>query len=76
MIKLDTSTFESRLKLARFAKGWTRKDLAAQTGVSVSAISWYETGRTNPTAPVLAKIARALEVTTDYLILGVEVNKN
>ncbi len=75
-MKIDTSTFESRLKLARFTKGWTGKDLAEKAGVSAAAVSKYEKGISQPTAPVLAKIARALEVTTDYLILGVEVKKN
>ncbi|WP_052212472.1 helix-turn-helix domain-containing protein [Anaerovibrio lipolyticus] len=75
MIKLDTSTFENRLKLARFAKGWNCKELALYTGISAAIISRYERGTSQPTAPVLAKLARALGVSTDYLILGVEVDK-
>ncbi len=55
-----------RLRLARFRGGLTVKDLADRVGVTHSAVSQYETGRTRPTAATLAKLAMATGVTTDF----------
>ncbi len=55
----------SRYRTARGA-------LAADIGVSPSAVSQYLSGSALPRIDVLARLARALNVSTDYLIFGTE----
>jgi transcriptional regulator with XRE-family HTH domain len=60
-----------RLRHARLRRGSTREELAVQAGVSWSAIAQIESGRRRNVRPdTLAALARALEVTTDYLVDG------
>lgn len=55
-----------RMRLARFRAGLTIKDLAEKVGVTHSAVSQYETGRTRPTYTTLAKLAMATGVTPSF----------
>lgn len=55
-----------RLRLARFRRGMSIKDLADRVGVTHSAVSQYETGRSRPTSASLAKLAMATGVTPDF----------
>lgn len=55
-----------RMRLARFRAGLTVKDLAENVGVTHSAVSQYETGRTRPTYVTLAKLAMATGVTPSF----------
>jgi Zn-dependent peptidase ImmA (M78 family)/transcriptional regulator with XRE-family HTH domain len=55
-----------RLRLARFRGALTVKDLADRVGVTHSAVSQYETGRTRPTTATLAKLAIATGTTPDF----------
>lgn len=48
------------IKLARIERGLTQEQLAEMVGVSVMAISNYETGKRVPTAEVLSKIKAVL----------------
>lgn len=60
-----------RLRHARLRRGSTREELAVQARVSWSAIAQIESGRRRNVRPdTLAALARALEVTTDYLVEG------
>lgn len=47
------------LKGMRLGKGWTLKQLAGETGLSISYLSDIERGRTLPTIGTLAKILTA-----------------
>jgi len=49
-----------------------RKDFAALVHVSESALSQYVRGKATPSLHVLVAIARALDVSLDYLVFGVE----
>ena len=51
-----------RLRALRGAQGWSLEALAERSGVSRSAISLIENGRSSPTATVLDKLATALGV--------------
>lgn len=52
----------------------TQTQLAQVSGCTQRAISYYETEATYPPAPVVAQLARALNVTTDEL-LGLDARK-
>lgn len=49
-----------------------RRDFARLVNVSESALSQYVRGKATPSLPVLVSIARALDVSLDYLVLRVE----
>jgi transcriptional regulator with XRE-family HTH domain len=63
-------TFSERLKRARLAKGFSKSDLAREIGVHYSQIGRYEEKGAQPSVDVLAKLANALEVSSDYLMNG------
>ena len=63
--------FSRKLRERRLAKGLTQFELAIRSGVPDRYISRYELGRSLPKTDYLRKLAKALEVTTDYL-LGLE----
>jgi len=49
-----------RLRLARFKRDMTLKDVAARSGMSATHISEIERGKTSPTIGALQKISKAL----------------
>jgi transcriptional regulator with XRE-family HTH domain len=64
-----------KLKSMREARGFTQRDLAHVSGVSISAISRAETGSQITKSDALLKLADALQVSTDSL-LGREAPTN
>lgn len=60
--------FGSRLDHIMSAKSITNRDLAIQLALSASTISGYRSGRRSPNVDELARIAAALQVSSDYLI--------
>ena len=63
--------FGKLLRELRRQKNLTQKQLADLVGVQNSVISFYELGDRMPSPEVIAKLACALHVSTDYL-MGVE----
>jgi len=66
---MDTALAQRIIK-ARSARGWSQADLAEISGIAPAQISRYEQGRNAPRPPVLAKLAKALEVDFDWLATG------
>lgn len=60
----------SRIKGIRKERGITQEQLAEYADVSVDFIGLVETGRSSLKVPTLAKIAKALNISADYLIYG------
>ena len=56
-----------RLKESRLKKQWSQKELAEKSEVSFEQISRYESGKRIPHKYVLAKLAKVLNVSVDYL---------
>lgn len=63
--------FKEIFKRLRAERKIGQKDLAEKLGVSKGVISFWETGRNEPTAIMLIKISRFFNVSVDYL-LGLE----
>lgn len=57
-----------RLYKLRQQKGFSQEDLADQVGASQTMIGRYESGKVDPTADVVTRLAQFFEVTTDYLL--------
>jgi len=60
--------FRERLKQIRDMRELTQSDLGAMVGLDLNTISRYETGKTEPSADIIALLARALDVSADYLL--------
>lgn len=58
----------SRVRSAREAKGWNQTELAFYAEMSVAEISRFENGAREPRATGLVRLARALGVSSDYLL--------
>jgi transcriptional regulator with XRE-family HTH domain len=73
------SVLKNRLKIARKNRGFTQDDLAKKVNTQKTTISNYETGYSTPSNEMLIDLAKALGVSTDYL-LGIsdvpELNRN
>ena len=65
------SIFSERLTILMKSKGFTQKEFATKANITESAMSYYVKGLRTPSGEVLARIAKALDTTTDYL-LGLE----
>ncbi len=63
--------FAERLKELRLEKGLTQKQLAQNTGLSKSAIDFWEREQRVPNANAVVVLAKFFGVTSDYL-LGLE----
>lgn len=62
------SVFSERVSALMSKRGLTQKDLSAKAGVTESAMSYYVNGSRVPRSDVLARIAKALGTSTDYLL--------
>lgn len=67
--------FVTQLKKAMFLKGWRQIDLVRATGLTDSQISSWYNGRYRPNGEAMAKIAKALGVTVDYLLGKEEISE-
>ncbi len=59
-----------RIRAARQERGLTQGELAAQIGVSRSAVAQWETGRAGQVTGNLARIANVLGVGVEFLMHG------
>jgi transcriptional regulator with XRE-family HTH domain len=68
---MEEGAIAQRLRAARELRGWTREALAYHSHVSWAAIAQIESGRRKDVRlSSLAALAKALEVSVDYLVLG------
>ena len=63
-----TWSLGKRLKIARIERGISQRQLAQQTGLRQSHLSMIENDKHDPSATMVRTLARALGVTTDYLL--------
>ena len=61
--------FKTRLKEMRETRGLNQAELAEKAKLPPTTISHFETGSRSPSFDNLRKLADALEVSTDYLLM-------
>lgn len=61
-------TLGARIQRIRKDKGITQVELAKRLGSIQAVVSSYECGKTHPNHEMLARVAQALGVSTDYLL--------
>lgn len=59
-----------RIREAREQRGWSLEKLAGESGVTFQTAYQLEKGKREPRAFTLARIAKALGLTTDALLAG------
>lgn len=62
-------TIATNLKRIREAKKLTQRELWEAASIGKSSLTAYEAGRSDPTGDTIVKLAKALGVTTDELLL-------
>lgn len=60
--------FAKRLVELRKEKGISQAQLAKIIGSSLSIVCYWETNKSEPTAPYLVKLADCFDVSVDYLL--------
>lgn len=68
-------TLADRIQTLRKSKGISQEDLADQVGVSRQAVSKWESEQSIPDLDKLILMSDFFEVTTDYLLKGIEEKK-
>lgn len=69
---MDTKKVGEQIAVLRKAKGITQSELGERIGVSFQAVSKWERGETLPDITVLPDLAKILETTVDFILLGNE----
>ena len=64
-------TLAEKIKLLRERAGLTQADLARQMGLTRSSVNAWEMGLSVPSTQYVVELAKAFQVSTDYL-LGIE----
>ncbi len=72
MKTLDYTAIGKRVKEARSTKGYTQEKASEKCDIGVSHFGNIERGKAVMSMETLAKVSRALCVSTDYLIFGPE----
>jgi transcriptional regulator with XRE-family HTH domain len=66
----DPRSIGMRIRTAREEQGWTQDQLAAEVGVSRSAVAQWETGRAGQVTTNLTRVAAALGLGVEHLMYG------
>ncbi len=61
-----------RVRELRAKREWSMHDLAARSNVTASEISMVEAGSVDPKTGTLLKLAKALDCSDQWLILGID----
>jgi DNA-binding XRE family transcriptional regulator len=67
---IERTEFGSRLRARRRELDITQEELSERIGRSQPCLSQWESGRREPSLSDLANLAKCLEISTDYLVLG------
>lgn len=62
-------TLGERLKLLRRERGWSQDEFAHHAQIDGRQVSRYENGKVTPSIEVMIKIARAYNVSLDFLLI-------
>lgn len=68
IMKSESMKLGRNLKRIRTEKGLTQGDIVRALGFSRSFVSNIENGKTNPTLATIAKLAKAIGVSSDELL--------
>lgn len=64
----DLAVFAQRIELLRTEQGMSKRRFALFVGTSSSVVSWWDKGRNSPSVYMIFQIARAFDVSADWLL--------
>ena len=64
----DLAVFTQRIELLRTEQGMSKRRFALFVGTSSSVVSWWDKGRNSPSGYMIFQIARAFDVSADWLL--------
>ena len=64
---METNNFKERLKQCRQSAGLRQQDVAEELGIIYRTYRRYESGETEPTISIAARLADFFHVSLDYL---------
>ena len=64
----DLAVFSQRIELLRAEQGISKQRFAMYVGTSSSVVSWWTVGRNSPSVYLIFQIARAFDVSADWLL--------
>ena len=67
--------FEERLRMIMNEQGLSQKELAIKANITEASMSKYLSGERTPRVDVIINLSKALEITTDELLLDIENNE-
>ena len=76
LYNLGKADFAERLKALRKARGKTQEKSAEELNISLEHLGNIERGKGKPSLELLVEIALYFHVSTDYLLLGNELDKD
>lgn len=65
---MENTNIGTKIQKLRESLNLTQKELADKVGITDATLSRYENNKREPKAEILARMAKVLNVTTDYLI--------
>jgi len=68
-------SLEERIKQLMEEQKISQKELAEKTGLTEASVSKYVNGKREPRIDVILKLAKVFNVSTDYLLEGLENEK-
>ena len=74
-LKQDTDTIGKRIKALREAKNLKPKDIKELIDISPGNLSLMEHDKINPSAEALIKLTKFFKVTSDWILLGDQLNE-
>lgn len=72
IVMTPPTTTLKKMRAERLRRGWSQTQLAARADMSSSDVSRFETGRAIPYPVQARRLARALGITPDELLIPVE----
>lgn len=64
----------NKIRALRKELDLTQREFATKVGINFSQIAKYETGVSVPSLAILIRIARACQVSLDYIVFGIDKN--
>lgn len=65
---MSENMFGDRLRAAREKRGWTQRGLGIEADMDATSLSKFESGERQPSARSIVRLAKAMNVSADYLL--------
>lgn len=74
--EMENKVFAERIKKLRIEKKLTQQELGNKFGLTSTGVSYWESGKANPSMDMINKLSDFFGVTIDYLIGKSKIDEN